>query len=281
MEHISEHLVPATELEKRELAKLEQKPSVTGDEKKFVKALKNPQVVQRPLEELKEVLRLMFMKVGIRAANIPDKVETAVLIDHIVNNYGSKTHEEIKLAFDLALTGKLDDDPNFANCFESFSCAYISKIMNAYRDWTLKTYKSVIKKEEKMIAPIPEIKVIPDEDMEKDWDVIENLVRNNGYKLELINEQLYDWMDKNGNILVEKEQKMEYIERATLYRHSVIAKGYEKNPHSIEAKQSLVNFNEMRSSKNYSPDEHEKIKLLAKKMVVFDMMKAKTSKIKI
>ena len=117
--------------------------------------------------------------------------------------------------------------------------------------------------------------------MDKFWDDTELLVRKGNYPVELIPPGLYEWMDKNGNIFYGKDQKMEYIERATLYRHSVIAKAYEKNPNSIDTKETLKNFNKMRETKKYSQDEHEKIKLLAKKMIVFDMMKAKTSKIKI
>ena len=136
----------------------------------------------------------------------------------------------------------------------------------------------VSRKEEQLKNKImlPESKEdMSDEGMDKLFDDTELLVKKGAYSIELIPPMLYDWMDKNGNILLNKDDKMRYIERATLYRHGMIATSYEHNPNSIEAKNNLVEFNKMRASKIYSEVEHNRIKELAKKMVLFDLMKQK------
>ena len=81
-----------------------------------------------------------MLKVGVRGANLPGREETAILLEHIVKNYGNHTPDEIKLAFDLAITGKLECE---ATCYENFSCLYFSKIMNAYREWAREEFKTL------------------------------------------------------------------------------------------------------------------------------------------
>lgn len=85
-----------------------------------------------------------MIKIGLRSANWPTPEETAVLIEHIYSNYPGHTVAEIKLAFDMAISGKLDVE---ANCYESFSCWYFSSIMNAYRDWAAQEYRQSVKPE--------------------------------------------------------------------------------------------------------------------------------------
>lgn len=110
----------------------------------LVVALQSPRIDQSSLEEIKQVLRLVMVKIGLRAANWPTPEETAVLIEHIVTNYPGNTVSEIKLAFDKAVCGGLNVE---ANCYENFSCAYFSTIMNAYREWAAQEHRQSIKSE--------------------------------------------------------------------------------------------------------------------------------------
>ena len=96
---------------------------------------KSGRVNERPQEDLKQALRLVMLKVGLRAANLPNDEERQVLIDHVLKYYGNHTPEEIKYAFDLALTDKLELEKSEVTCYENFSCLYFSTIMNAYRKW--------------------------------------------------------------------------------------------------------------------------------------------------
>ena len=76
-----------------------------------------------------------MVKVGLRGSNFPDGAEKDLLLAHVNLNYGNHTPEEIRLAFDLALSAKLGLDISDVKCYESFSCLYFSTIMNAYRAW--------------------------------------------------------------------------------------------------------------------------------------------------
>lgn len=134
-----------------EPAKQELTPQRSGDEQALEKAVKSPLIVKSSVEEIKQVLRLVMIKVGLRSQNWPKDEEKAVLIDHIVSNYGGHTVEEIKLAFDMAMAGKLDAED--VKCYENFSCIYFSMIMNSYRNWAASAYK-VLKTE---IPPIQRI----------------------------------------------------------------------------------------------------------------------------
>ncbi len=118
-------------------------------------ALNNPKVLNLPLEALKQTLRGIIVKIGLRAANWPNDMEKAILINHILKEYGNHTLEEIKLAFDMAIAGKLEVE---VNCYENFSCLYFSNIMNAYRDWAKQEIKYVSRE-------TPEQKVYTDEEI--------------------------------------------------------------------------------------------------------------------
>lgn len=63
---------------------------------------------------------------------MPDDLEKIFLMSFIREYYGGHTAAEIRLAFEMAVTGKLDVDPV---CYENFSCAYFGSILNSYRIW--------------------------------------------------------------------------------------------------------------------------------------------------
>ena len=80
--------------------------------------------------------------VGLRGNNMPTEEEKFVLLNFIRSNFGNQTPEEIKLAFELALSGKLGID---AKCYENFSCEYFGRIMNAYIEYARQEIKTVPK----------------------------------------------------------------------------------------------------------------------------------------
>lgn len=84
-----------------------------------------------------------MVKVGLRSSNWPDEEEKAILIHHVITNFGGNTIKEINLAFDMAIAGKLGID---ANCYENFSCLYFSTVMNAYRAWAKLEYEHLREK---------------------------------------------------------------------------------------------------------------------------------------
>jgi hypothetical protein len=124
------------ELPKQELRKL-----VNGDDKKLAMALFSPRIVEAEQEEIKEVLRYVMVKVGLRAQNWPNTLEKEVLIQHIIENFGGNTVQEIRLAFDMAICAKLEIED--VGCYENFSCSYFSKIMLAYRTWAAEAVRQL------------------------------------------------------------------------------------------------------------------------------------------
>jgi hypothetical protein len=125
----------------------------TGDDSALEKAIHSPTIRQSSVDEIKQVLRLVMVKIGLRAQNWPSDEEKAVLIEHIISNFGGNNVDEIKLAFEMCMAGKLDLRPEDSKCYENFSCAYFSTIMTAYREWSAQAYK-FIKPPEKPVQKI-------------------------------------------------------------------------------------------------------------------------------
>ena len=136
----------------------ESKQQESSEENSFAIARQSLPLIRQPEDKLREALRYCMVKVGLRGSNFPHGAEKALLLAHVNLNYGNHTPEEIRLAFDLALSAKLGLDTADIKCYESFSCLYFSTIMNAYRTWA----SQVDRQKEKELAP--ELKVYTDEE---------------------------------------------------------------------------------------------------------------------
>jgi hypothetical protein len=229
-------------MESKELRQTELPQRRSSDEVLFVRSLKTPQIVQRPLEDLKEVLRLIMIKMGLRGENYPVDEEKEVLLSHIVEKFGNHTHEEIKLAFDMAMEGKLNppDDPKFAVCFENFSCAYFTKIMMAYREWAAKTYKSVVKEKPKA-APTEELSDIVMQEM---WNKVSLEVRTKNLPYFSVYPSLYEWAKERGMVTNSGLKKAEYFKLAVSKKIEELTEMY-RNDKSAEIKKQLEDYQRM------------------------------------
>lgn len=138
MQRINE-LLPAAIQTNQAPAKQESNALKSGDQK-FAIALAEPKIRQASEETLKAVLKYVMVLVGLRAQNYPDDIEKQILLNFILEHYGGHTTAEIKLAFEMAITRKLDVD---AKCYENFSIAYFASIMEAYRDWAKEQIKQL------------------------------------------------------------------------------------------------------------------------------------------
>lgn len=106
----------------------------------------------RPENDLKQVLRLAMLMVGLRGANMPTDEEKFVLLAFIKSNYGNQTPEEIAIAFESAVAGKLNVD---CKCYENFSCEYFGRIMNAYIEYAMQETKLVKRPQLEEKKPTP------------------------------------------------------------------------------------------------------------------------------
>jgi hypothetical protein len=270
MEHISKALAKVVNLEpaKQELTK-----PVIGEEKRFLECLEDKRVIANSAEELKEVLRLVMVKIGLRAQNWPSDEEKGVLLSHIVTQFGNHTRQEILLAFDMVIAGKLEDGEGEqvdANCYENFSCLYFSKVMIAYRRWAAEVYKQ----NKKDLPMLPESKEDTSDIAMEDWMADVSLrIQAGGYDVQLVPPMLYEWMDKKGEIKKTAAEKREYLSKAAAHRVVVLSQNLAANPDE-KNKTALEVFCAMMNKGMFEGDEVERLKLLAKKMILFDMLKA-------
>lgn len=253
----------------------ELKHFVTGDEKRFELALKDEKINKCQISDLEAVLRLVMVKVGIREGNLPNKEEKAVLIEHIVNNYGGHTCLEIKLAFEMAISSKLyeynskDEQVTVdANCYENFSCLYFSKVMNAYRVWSKEVYNLIPKKD--IPLGIENNKQLTYEDMEK-WVEETRLHVNDISKVFFIPVEIYDWLVESKNLEISKEEKFKCVGHAINIRHTQLSDIALSGNHNDT--KLLNEFIAMKKTGLFVGKESETIKRLSKKIVVFNYLK--------
>lgn len=269
MEHITEAL--------QEIAKQQEGTSlskVSGailnlepDEKKIVEL----KYISKPfgamtLPDRTKWTKALLLKISIITGWIvPDNEALNVLVDQfekkLNESYPTVNPDEVEYAFRNAGTTVQDWG-------KQINLSLIDQVMIPFIE---KRFEVSRKEEQQKLKKLPmTIENISDMQL---WDSTMEFVKRPNASVHLIPPGLYEWADKNGNINTSRDEKHEYMERAILVHHSELAAKYEKNPHSLETKKELNDFNKMREEKKYSIVETIKLQELAKKMIVFDMMK--------
>lgn len=185
-----------------ELQKTDLKLPVVSEETELGIALQETKICQlKDLEPLKEVLRLVMVLVGLRAQNFPQDQEKAVLLKFIVDHYGGHTPSEIKLAFTMAINGRLGLETKEVVCYENFSVLYFSSIMNAYRSWAKEAVFHIPK------IPLPELPAPTSNVSNEEFIESVRSVYNTTKKWKAIPVLAYDVLFSEGKINLTKEQK--------------------------------------------------------------------------
>lgn len=256
-------------MENKELARQEQTQPATSDQQNLALALETARINQAPLEDVKQVLRYAMMKIGLRSQNWPTDIEKGLLIQHIVKDFGGHAVDEIKLAFDMAIAGKLDVE---VNCYENFSCLYFSSIMNAYRKWAAEEKRHLETKELPAAAPPPNLS---DQTMQEWMEYTQQQMKNGkGLSVDFMPIPLYEWGEKKGLFNKTGPEKREYLQRAVSFRHGkLIELAIEEN--SAGNRKVLADFNDMKEAGEFKGPEVQILKNLAKKMILFDYFKSK------
>jgi hypothetical protein len=216
-----------------------------------------------PANDLLGALQYAMAKVGLRASNLPNKEETALLLSHIIREYGGHTGAEIRLAFDLALAGKLE--LREVSCFENFSCLYFSTIMNAYRLWAKEQYKSLHTEPDELGGQ----ELLSDQSMAEWLRDLSEKVRAGGYPVHYIPLQLYDWLTSKKMLDPVPSTKWAYLDKALDYRQGELADLCQKE-NTDGNRKKLSAFIEMRAAGFLTGPETLVVKNLSKKMIVFD-----------
>lgn len=225
-------------------------------------------VKDAPQDQFKEVLRLIMVKVGLRAQNWPEGEEKALLISHIQSNYGGHTLKELVLAFELGLAGKLETVKGEIldiNHYENFTCLYVSTVLNAYRAWA-KVQKDAIDKN--FTANLyNELQVGHKEDTGEEamrlWlkETVKG-VADGRITLEFVPPMLSEWLDKKGEIRDYKELVPEAAIRIgkALAAHST---------DSREAASEYTEFKAMYQAGAVTGHWINRVETLAKKLVLW------------
>lgn len=116
------------------------KPLEIGATTELAKALADKKLPAAGAPALMGTLKYIFMLIGLRPVNFPQGIEIDFLVQYILKNFAGHTNQEIRLAFDLAVAGRLSLDLRDVNCYENFSVAYFARIMQAYIAWARETY---------------------------------------------------------------------------------------------------------------------------------------------
>lgn len=249
---------------KGELQTIEWKQPVSGNESTFIVALNNPVIRKSTVEEIKQVLRYAMIKVGLRAQNFPNEDEKQILIAHIITEYGNHTPQEIQLAFDMAISGRLELEEKEISCYENFSCLYFSKIMNAYRKWSKEVFVQLKQDKPKMIE---ENKILNDDEKAQwlmDWKYKTDM------PIELIPLIFYDFLTEKKLIDLTNKQKWEYTEKAT----TQIKVQLHEEMSICKTNDGYIAFNKFcNEEKNgFEKEFAGRIKNRAKRLIVFDYL---------
>jgi hypothetical protein len=84
------------------------------------------------IEEVKQALRYVMTLIGLKSENMPSESQKMVLLDFVQSELSNFTPDEIRLAFKLAASKKLNCDVEH---FQNFNAVYIGKIMNCYAEY--------------------------------------------------------------------------------------------------------------------------------------------------
>lgn len=91
-----------------------------------------------------------------------------------------------------------------------------------------------------------------------------------GKPFELIPPELYDYLKKRGKIKVTAEEKFEYLQKAAAWRLVQLQKEVEMRG-STDNLRMLEKFKSMKENDNFSTEEFERLKTIAKKLLFFDL----------
>jgi hypothetical protein len=178
-------------------------------------------------KELKQVLRYSMLLVGLRANNMPTEEESFVLINFIKLNFGNVTLAEIKLAFDMAVAGKLSID---AKCYENFSCEFFGRIMARYLEFSAQETR-IISQRVVEDEPLPK----PSQEELK----LQAVVNANEYANSLANDKKFKWYEgglsslydiakETGILRLSTEEKQEIWSKCNGDVNLAKANGYKK-----------------------------------------------------
>jgi hypothetical protein len=172
---------------------------VVVQSEKFLESLgKGRRLNEISLQEAKGILTGFAALMGIPANNLPAEEIMMATIQGLVRNFGSMYEGEVRTAFEMAITGKVEVEGHY----QSLSLKYICNVLNAYR---VKVNSAMRYYDRHRIEP-------PHEDLKADWsETLDDLAKDPNM---IIPVAIYDWMIEKGIINPSKEEKVQGMKDA-------------------------------------------------------------------
>jgi len=236
-------------------------PELNGQINSIQKALQSTKINEATDEQLTTRLSIIFMMIGLRPQHFPTHPETHFLLQHLREEYGHKTLDELQLAFRLGATGKLDLDD--INPYDQFTIIYLTKIMAAYRKHLITISKTIETKPTEIM-----IDKITDEEKKQE---IEEWRCKKDININLIPMYIYEWLCEFGHIILENSDKKRLYERAADYRLHQLREEAETGGGWTEYNR-YVNMHS-KGFRAITGEEVNNIRSISKKIAVFEWIK--------
>jgi hypothetical protein len=227
-----------------ELQLQECKPSGTGNPlaEQLMQASKGNTLRVSDENDLKQVLRYSMLLVGLRANNMPTEEEKFVLINFIKTNFANITIAQIKLAFDMAVAGKLQVD---AKCYENFSCEFFGRIMAKYLEFSAEETRIIsqrVVEDEPLPKPSDEILKAQAIDIINDFANQLKASKDSGKKFTWIAgglSELYKMLVSFGIQTISKEEMLE------IWRKNAVIKDEEERKNNCRMQSYILLANQL------------------------------------
>jgi len=236
---------------------------LTDTVNKVKEALSANKIADASDHELSEKFVLVYWMIGLRPQHFPTAEQDQFLFNYIRSNFGSRTTNEIVLAFDRAINGVLDVDD--IKCYNQFTLEYFCRIFNAYRKWVFNLSKEIEKPQEYKSLPMAET---TEQEMREDIDYY----LKSDLNIRFIPPYLYDYLERLNIHKLSKEEKIAVFDKAKTYRKFEL-----KEFAQSYTKEDIANYNyfchKLETGFDKDSEELHYLKNLAKKMAFIDYAK--------
>lgn len=217
-------------------------------------------------EKVLSECKLLLLKVSVITGwQIPDAELKKILIEQfcrkMVEAYPTVNPDEVEYAF-------RNRDVEIKDWGKYFSITLLDEVLQPYI-----IRRQEVSRIEEQIKSKP-LQIEHKEDMSdsamQDW--IDSWIANfQKINIQLIPILFYDWLAKTKSLILDKNKKFEYLQKASEMRQTILA----ENATDLISEKKLADFSKMKASGCITGFEIEMVKDLAKKISVYDYLKNK------
>lgn len=221
------------------------------------------------LEERCSWGRVLIAKIAaITGWVIPDGNMQDVLVDQfekkMIESFPNVNPDEFEYAF-------RSEGTTVKDWGKSINLSLIDEVMIPYLS---KRMVISIKEEQLKTKELPTVvdkEDISDRAMVEWWKSSYKDVKDGKLKVDFIAPSLYDWKDRIGGINLTTKEKRQYLEKSVNYRQSRLV-SINDTEGTQESRNELGKFLEMKNAGCFEGDEIKRLKDMAKRFIVFEMM---------